>query len=444
MSDSDGPVANLPRIAEDAYLYFFPLVLMDVTRRITVNVPAGVRPGFGPMNRFTHMRAFPPGNFKEVVRPNFDTLYSPLWFDLREEPVVVSVGDTGGRYYMLPMLDMWTDVFAVVGSRTTGTGAGHHAIVGPGWSGELPDGVARIEAPTPFGWIVGRTQTNGPADYPTVNAIQDGFVATTLSRWPGAHEVVEATPDPTVDMATAPLDQVTAMSGVRFMTYGAELIRLHPPHITDQPILARMARIGVRPGEPFRTEVLDPSVLQAIEQAPAAAQRRMVDALPRQNPIVNGWTIARSGMGAYGTDYLRRAIIAKIGLGANLVEDAIYPVLLVDAAGEPPDGTHDYVLHFAAEELPPAGAFWSVTMYDGEGFPVPNEIDRYAIGDRDALRFNADGSLDLYLQHVDPGDERRDNWLPAPRGPLGVTLRLYDPRPEALDGRWAPPSLTRA
>jgi hypothetical protein len=182
----------------------------------------------------------------------------------------------------------------------------------------------------------------------------------------------------------------------------------------------------------------------ALRTAPTRARERMSAVEPRLSPIVNGWSLPTFGMGVYGTDYLRRAVVAKIGLGANLVEDAIYPVLYADANGSTPDGRTDYVLRFEAGSLPPADAFWSVTMYDDEGFPVPNEIDRYAIGDRDELRFNADGSLDLYLQHDDPGGDRTSNWLPGPRGPLGVTLRIYGPRPEALDGSWAPPPLRPA
>lgn len=444
MTRSSGGVADLESIAEEAYLYLFPLVLMDVTRRISVNAPAGSRPGFGPMNAFTHMRAFPPGDFKEVIRPNFDTLYSILWFDLRSGPVVVSAPDTAGRYYMLPMLDMWTDVFAVVGSRTTGTRVGHYALVGPGWTGSLPAGVERIDAPTPFGWIIGRTRTDGPSDYGAVNAVQDGYIATPLSRWPSAPEPPEGAVDPTLDMRSAPLHQVTRMSGTEFMTRGAELMRLHPPHVTDQPMLARIARLGLRPGRAAALEGAGSDVLAAIERAPAAAQQRMTEAEPRLSPIVNGWAMPTSGMGVYGSDYLRRAVIAKIGLGANVPVDAVYPVLYADASGAVPDGANDYVLHFDAGALPPADAFWSITMYDADGFPVPNPIERYAIGDRDPLHMNADGSLDIVIQHGDPGSERRDNWLPAPRGPLGITMRLYDPRPEVLDGRWAPPPLTPA
>jgi hypothetical protein len=435
--------SDLTRIAQEAYLYLYPLVTMEVTRRIATNVPAGARPGFGPANAFTHLRAFPPGDFKEVIRPNFDTLYSILWFDLRDGPVVVSAPDTGGRYYMLPMLDMWTDVFAVVGSRTTGTTAGHYALVGPGWDGRLPADVERIDAPTPRGWIIGRTQTNGPADYASVNAIQDGFVATPLSQWPAAPAAPAGMHDPAIDMSPPRL-QVEAMSGSAFVTLGAELMRLHRPHLTDQPILARMVRLGLRAGEPFDAAGADPAVVAAIEAAPAAAQQRMTEVEPRLSPLVNGWAMPTFGMGVYGTDYLRRATVARIGLGANVVEDAVYPVLYADASGDRPTGESDYVIRFAPGALPPADAFWSVTMYDGDGFPVPNAIDRYAIGDRDPLRFEADGSLALYFQHEDPGADRRSNWLPSPRGPLGITLRIYGPRPEVLDGSWAPPPLTRA
>jgi hypothetical protein len=166
--------------------------------------------------------------------------------------------------------------------------------------------------------------------------------------------------------------------------------------------------------------------------------------LASMHPVVDGWSQPTFTMGVYVTDYWRRAMIAKVGLGANLVEDAIYPVLFHDATGNTPVGEVDYVLHFDADALPPADAFWSVTMYDGDGFPVLNDLDRYALGDRDPLVYNPDGSLDLYLQGSDPGDARRPNWLPAPAGPLGVTMRLYDPRPEVLDGSWTPPPLTLA
>jgi hypothetical protein len=382
-----------------------------------------------------------------VVRPNFDTLYSTLWFDLRGEPLIISTPDTTGRYYILPMLDMWTDVFAVVGSRTTGAVAGDYALVDQQWTGVLPTGVERITSPTPFGWIIGRTQTNGPTDYQAVNAIQDGFVATPLSRW-GAEALPDnSLPGPPQGGGSVahepPLNQVLNMTGEDFMACGVELMQLHPPHIQDQPVVARMRRLGVRKGEVFRPEGAGPEVLAAIQDAPALAQTRMSAVEPHLNPTVDGWALPTSAIGVYGTDYLRRSVVAKIGLGANLPEDAVYPVLYADNNGEIPNGDHNYELHFGADALPPVDAFWSVTMYDGEGFPVPNAMDRYAIGDRDALWFNPDGSLDIFIQHESPGQGRRANWLPSPRGPLGLTLRLYGPRLEVLDRSWAPPPLER-
>ena len=220
-----------------------------------------------------------------------------------------------------------------------------------------PGGLHRkplVDAPTPIGWIIGRTRTDGPADYAAVNAIQDGFSATPLSSWPKVEEPGDVTPDPSIDMKTAPRLQVEALSGPAFMTYGAELMSLHRPHLTDQPILARMARLGLHPSEPFDVASAAPDVAAAIELAPAAAQQRMAETEPRLSPLVNGWARPTSGMGVYGTDYLRRAVVARIGLGANLVEDAIYPVLYADADGDVPDGANDQVLRFEAGQLPPA------------------------------------------------------------------------------------------
>ena len=423
-------------LGAEAYVFLYPLVLMELTRRQMTNLPAGQRPGYGPMGEFAHVREFPPADFRAVVRPNFDTLYSAAWLDLTEEPMIVSAPDTDGRYYLLPMLDMWTDVFASPGKRTTGTGAGDYAVVPPGWDGELPEGVARIEAPTTYVWVIGRTQTNGPGDYAAVAEVQDGMKVTRLSQWGTGATPAEAQIDPDVDMATPPLDQITAMSGREFFTLAAELLEQHAPHVTDWSTMARIRRIGLGTGETFE---YDP----ALDGAPAAGQQLMHDALPRMARITNGWQMNTDTMGVYGNHYLKRAIVALVGLGANQPQDAIYPLNVTDADGLPLDGDQNYVLHFERSELPPVEAFWSLTMYDADGFQVANELDRFALGDRDELAYNADGSLDIYLQHSNPGPERESNWLPAPRGPLGATLRLYAPAPEALDGRWNPPAIKR-
>jgi hypothetical protein len=398
----------------------------------------------GPMNAFSHMRAFPPADFREVVRPNFDTLYSSAWLDLTQEPMIVSAPDTDGRYYLLPILDMWSDVFAVPGKRTSGTGAAHFGIVPSGWTGTLPDGVQRIEAPTPQLWMIGRTQTNGPADYAAVNQVQDGYRITPLSQWGQTIQPVPVAIDPTVDMTTPPLTQVNTLTAAQYFSYGADLMKLHPPHITDWSTIARLGRLGLVPGQSFDLDQATPAVQAGLEQAVVDGLKLMYAKLPTLARIVNGWQMNTDTMGVYGDYYLKRAIVAMVGLGANQPQDAIYPLNVADADGQPMDGSKAYVLHFDQATLPPVEAFWSITMYDADGFQVANALNRFAIGDRDALTYNADGSVDLYIQSQSPGADRESNWLPAPaQGLLGLTMRLYAPKAEALDGRWAPPAVKR-
>jgi len=441
MSES---VFDPDQLGVEAYLYLYPLVTMEVSRRQMTNSAAGKIPGRAPMGQFAHVPAFPTADFRIVVRPNFDTLYSSVWLDLSGGPVIVSLPDTGGRYYVFPVYDMWTDAFAAPGWRTTGTGEQHYALVAPGWSGSLPGGVAALAAPTPTVWIIGRTQTNGPADYEAVHRVQAGYAVTPLDRWdqpPAPPPPFDA--DPAVDMTTSPLDQVEAMSASGFFTLAAELMKAHPPHPTDFSMLNRIARIGLRPGDSFDPARLDAKTRSALDGAPKAAQELMTQSMPRVARVTNGWGMNTDTMGVYGNFYLKRAIVARAGLGANPPEDAIYPLLVADAEGAPLNGDHDYLCHFPAGELPPADAFWSITMYDAHGFQAANPINRFAIGDRDPLAYNSDGSLDIYIQHTSPGPDRESNWLPAPPGPLGITMRNYAPRPEALDGRWNPPPVRR-
>jgi hypothetical protein len=430
-------------IAVDAYLYFYPLISMELTRRQSTNIEAGKEMGKGPMNGFSHVPAYPPADLKVVVRVNFDTLYSIAWLDLTGGPMVVSAPDTKGRYYMLPMLDMWTDVFASPGSRTTGTQAENFAVVPPGWSGTLPDDLVRIDAPTPYVWIIGRTRTDGPADYAAVHEVQAGYKVTPLAQWGKAPTPPVATIDPSIDMKTPPKTQIDTMPGDKYFALAAELLKLHPPHITDQPILAQMARIGIMPGKPFDFDALDPVVKQAIEQAPAGAQKLMTEFLPLVATVVNGWQTNLNTMGVYGNYYVKRAIIAQQGLGANLPEDAIYPFNLADNTGKPLEGSQKYRLHFKKGAFPPVGAFWSVTLYDSDGFQVANALNRFAVSSWMPFKLNADGSLDLLFQHDDPGEELQANWLPAPSGAFNLCMRLYAPERSLLTGEWNPPPVEK-
>jgi len=431
-------------IGVEAYIYLYPLLSMDITRKQFTNIAPGKEFGKGPMNMFVSVPAYPPADFKGVVRSNFDTLYSIAWLDLVDEPLVVSAPDTDGRFYLLPMLDMWTDVFASPGWRTTGTKAGNFLVTPPGWAGSAPAGLTRIAAPTPYVWIIGRTKTDGPAEYATVNKIQAGYVVTPLSRWGKGPLPVTAKIDPTVDMKTPPKTQVDTMPAAKYFTYATELLKLHPPHLTDQPIIAQMKRIGIEPGMSFDFDKLDPVLQKALAGVPAEAQELMTWKVATLARVANGWSMNTDTMGVYGNYYLKRAIVSQLGLGANLPEDAIYPLNLGDDMGEPLIGTNQYTIHFDKGATPPVNAFWSITLYDAEGFQVANVLDRFAVSSWMPFRTNADGSLDLYLQNKSPGKDREANWLPAPTGPFNLTMRLYGPKTDALTGKWNPPSIVKA
>jgi len=427
-------------IVQEAYIYLYPLITMDVTRKVTTNYPPGKQDGMGPMNSVSNFKTFPAANFREVVRPNFDTLYSSGWLDLTKEPMIVSVPDTSGRYYLMPMLDMWTDVFAAPGKRTSGTTAANYAIVPPNWNGTLPSGVERINSPTAYVWIIGRTQTNGPKDYDAVHKVQQGYKITPLSQWGEKTEPVSENIDSSVDMKTPPMRQVNDMPADKYFAYGAELMKVNPPHVTDWSTLARLKRIGIEPGH-FDASKIDSSVLT---RGAAAGLKLMQEKMPTLARVTNGWQMNTDTMGVYGNYYLKRAIVAMVGLGANQVDDAVYPLSSVDGDGKPLTAENSYVLSFKKDEIPPVDAFWSLTLYDAQGFQVANSMNRFAIGDRDLLKFNPDGSLALYIQRDSPGAEKESNWLPAPKsGSFNLTLRLYAPKPQVADGRWNPPPIKK-
>jgi hypothetical protein len=433
--------AETKDIATEAYVYAYPLVLMEVTRRVMTNVAAPTDRG-APMNQFYHMRSVPDASFTDVVRPNADTLYSSMWFDVEKEPVVVGVPDSGARYYLMPMLDMWTDVFASPGKRTTGTRAQEFAIVGPNWKGELPEGIREIRAPTAQGWLIGRTQVNGKLDYPAVHNFQDKITAVPLRAYGAEYRPPDGKVDAALNMRS-PAEQVADMTAKEFFATFAKATKTNPPHANDYPMLARLRRIGIEPGRNFDFDAAPLEVQAALKQAAAKAKARIDEAIKRGSRNVNGWAMPMNPIGTYATDYAKRAGIARFGLGANTIDDAFYPTIGGTFSDLPLEGGNGYVMRFEKDQLPPARAFWSLTVYDKDQRFADNPLNRFALGDRDALTFNQDGSLELYLQPRTPGQAREANWLPTPsEGPFSATLRLYWPKREATDGTWSPPSLT--
>lgn len=432
-------------IAKDAYVYAYPLMLTHATLQRLSNFAQPVDgDAYGPPNQFHHVRAFANPEAKLVIRTNVDTLYSAAVLDLKAEPMVLSVPATD-RYFMLPMLSLWTDVFAVPGTRTTGRNtARDFLVVGPLWRGDVPAGLEAIKSPTRYVWIIGRTQTNGVADYANAHKVQDGMKLTPLSAWGKADYVpARGTIDPGIDMKTAPPKLVDKMDAATYFGRFAELLKDNPPNQIDYPMIHRLERVGFKVGESFDLAAAPMNIRQAYERGYADGKALVLAEGKKAAGIGGKGWIYTTRSGTYGTDYLYRAAIAQCCVGENLPQDAVYPALSSDSEGRPLDGTSNYVLHFDKGKLPPVDAFWSVTAYDIEGYFIPNLIKRQAIGDRDKLVTNADGSVELYIQADSPGKEKEANWLPVGKAPFTLLMRLYSPREEFLEGNWAPPAVTR-
>jgi hypothetical protein len=361
-----------------AVIYGLPLVMMDLTMQNFTNTPA---PRGAPTNQFLHVRAFPPASFKQVVRVNVDTLYSSAFLDLSKEPLVLSVPDTHGRYYLLPLFDAWTNVFATPGTRTTGNAAASYVIAGPDWTGTPPPGLQVLKSPTHMAWLLGRTQTNGPEDYPAVHAVQDGYHLMPLSKFGAAYAPPpQVAVDPHFDAKTPPVDKLKAMSAARYFDTLARLLKSNPPPPADAPVLAKLAHIGIVPGKPFDAVHLDPAVAKGLEGSMAVALQRLQEAVTQKattqlGTSENGWRVLPMTVGNFGTQYPLRALIALIALGANLPADAVYPTTYLDSDGKPLEGTHRYTLHFDQGQTPPSQCLL-VRVHVRSGFILRGESDQ--------------------------------------------------------------------
>ena len=438
------------KAALEAYVYGYPIVLMDVTREQATNVPKPTHGNAAPVNQFSNILTFPPPENHTVVAPNADTLYSAAWVDVSTEPIVLHVPDYKGRYFLMPMLDMWTNVFQSPGSRTGYEKGGNFAIVGPRWSGTLPSGLTKIQAPTSMIWIIGRSACYGPSDYANVNKLQAQLSLTPLSRWGTSYvPQVNASPSSSIDMKTPAPKQIAAMDAQTYFSRLAALMGKYGQPPADAPMVAHLATLGIEPGKPFDITKADPIAAAALKAAMQNGPQTISAATPAAigARFVNGWAISTGG-GSYGTQYLGRAYFSLFGLGANIAKDAVYPVGKVDAGGKPMSGASAYVIHFAKGSTPPVNGFWSLTMYEGLGYFVPNSLKRYKIGSlsEPKLSANPDGSVDIYVSHAQP-KAHVDNWLPAPTGTFYMDFRLYWPKtkpPSVIDGAWNPPPVTRS
>ncbi len=432
--------------ATEAYIYGYPLVTMDMTRKQFTNV-ATPDAAHAPMGQILKFRTYPAVDNHAVTAPNADTLYTNAFLDVSKEPWILSVPNMGDRYYLLPLLDGWTDVFQVPGKRTTGDKPQKYAITGPGWSGTLPAGVMEYKSPTAMVWLLGRIYCTGtPADYAAVHALQDKFSLVPLSSYGKPYTPPPGTVDPSVDMKAGIRDQVDAMDITKYYNYRAQLMKTNPPSADDAPLVAKMATIGLVPGQDFDPSKLGVFDKEAIKAVPKLAQAKVIEFGKKVEPV-NGWLVFHK-TGLYGTDYLDRAFITAIGLGANRPQDAIYPTGEKDGSGNEFDASSNkYVIHFNKGQMPPVNGFWSLTMYDAKYFFVPNTLNRYNLSQRNTFVTNSDGSVDLYLQADSPGKGKEDNWLPAPKAKFVPMMRLYWPKdtpPSIIDGSWNPPAIKQA
>jgi hypothetical protein len=432
-------------LATDAYIYGYPLVTMEMTRRVITNVaaPAGTR---APMGQIIKLRQYPNASFRDVTAPNADTLYTSAFFDVGKEPWVLSLPDMKGRYALFPMLDGWTTVFQVPGKRTTGTSAQTYAITGPGWKGTLPAGVKEYKSPTSIVWLLGRIYCTGtPEDYAEVHKLQDEVKLVPLSSYGKPYTPPPGTVDPSQDMKTAVREQVNRMDTTAYFMLLCKLMKDNPPAAADAPQLAKFARIGIVPGQDFDASKLKADFVKRVPEI--GFDRIMLQfKINKEMKDENGWGYTTKA-GIYGTDYLMRALVTAIGLGANRPQDAVYPTSLKDAEGRKYSGSNKYVIRFPKGQLPPAQGFWSLTMYDADYFFVDNPINRYSISARQNLKSNPDGSTELYIQKDSPGKDKESNWLPAPAGDFVLMMRLYWPsekKPSIIDGSWKVPVVKKA
>lgn len=438
-------------IALDAYLYGYSLVTTEITRLAFTNTtkpnPATLQ---APINQLVNQPEYPPATYKGVTAPNADTLYSAGFLDVSQEPIVFSYPDMGKRYFLFPIYDAWTNVVTVPGTRTTGEKGKTLLITGPAWRGKAPQGMTVVKSPTNSLFIIGRVYADGTAaDFAKVHELQKQFKLVPLSQYGKSYTPPDGKTGGPYTPKEVVRDVILKMTPSEYFNFMAQQMAANPPTLPeDQAIVTRMAKLGIVPGQPFDINKLDPQVQKALTDVGQTVLAQLDAWQKNGGKLVNGWLIPPR-IGTYGTDYLARAAISAFGWGANLSEDAVYPTGKVDATGQPLIGSNVYKMHFKKGDTPPARGFWSITMYDDKFYFYPNPLNKLTLSPRDNLQYNADGSLDLYFSYQQPQGVPQSNWLPAPKDPFILMMRLYWPKetpPSILppnNPSWTPPAVER-
>lgn len=415
-------------LVSEAYAYAFPLVLTHETMLNSTNTETPVT-GRSPINQFIHAKNLANAQFKTVVTPNVDTVYTQAWLDLSGEPLIYVMPEAD-RFFNVQLLDAWTNTVAVLDAP------GIYALTLPGWAGELPDGAVRVDVPTATAWFIARIVLSGKDDLPGVYAIQEQMRLLPLSAYVRGSEYAAPTGLYTAENDFIPIQKVLSMDSKTFFDTANALMVANPPAADDAPILARLAAIHVGPDMTFDTGVLSGDIASGWTQM-LTSLRASLQAQSQSYAVRMGqWTYYDAPIGDFGTEYTYRAMVALVGLGANTVDVAIYPKTDVDESGAPLTGEKRYILHFDA--LPPTleGGFWSVTAYGSDDFLIDNPIDRYCINNRSDFVLSDDGTLDILLSATQPEDIA--NWLPVSGDAFHLFMRIYLPDMHALEG-WQPP-----
>lgn len=425
--------------AELIYDYAYPLVLMQITQDLMFTVPFRDR---GYPNQFIMFDELAKPENRAVVLGNRNTLYCVGWVDLSRGPVVFEIPDMGDRYYVMPLLDAWTNTFKALGSRTTGQAAQKYLVVAEDWEGEVLGDFEVITSPTNMVWITGRIQADSPEDAKQVSELQDQYVLTTYQQYNGGDDpFADYDPDYQALQVRKPVPYSLDMDTEDFFDEFLRSWPANPSADEDGEIIELLARAGMEAGVTTDFASLDGNVQKQLAAALHNKQSAYLSAFYAGSEQTETWIFNRERMGTWGVDFERRAYWAMWGLGANLVEDAVYGVSQLDADLEQLHGTSVYKLTFEKGLTPPTNAFWSVTTYDNEGYLEENELNRYSLGSNHELVYNEDGTLDMYLSHEKPEGEL--NWVPAPKEAFKVLLRIYWPKEQALDGTWNIPPLKK-
>jgi hypothetical protein len=429
-------------IATLAYIWGFPLVTMERQFNFVTspNIPPG--PGRGPANSISCATDLVNASFTDVVTPNSDTLYCQSQFDLRKEPVVIVVPPISGRYYSFQFLDAYTNDYAYLGQRASGSNGGTYLLAGPDWNGQEPEGMTKIWTPTNLAWLITRTLVKGPADVPNVIALQDKIMVKPLSEFLGNTTTSSPVPvtgtNASKEIPIGPQPTLIAPTGIKIFDEIGAAMNGNPLNPPDPVLVTKLASIGIGPGKVPSTEAND--TIKTALQVGITEGQKLIDAkMANIGTVVNGWLV-NPQFGNFGTDYLFRAATTQFGLGANIGQEAFYPGTFTDSQGKPLTGNGSYVIHFDPGQTPPVDGFWSVSMYNDKNLFVDNPINRYSIGKyTEGLKNNTDGSLDIFIQHNNPGKDKESNWLPSPEGSFNMVMRLYLPQPQALNGTWQLP-----